>query len=181
MYILRRRIGDIWIETLKTTNTMNTSFREKLTSKLIIYLDQLAPQHPNLASRVLQESMAKEIVNLADESSNEVAEDILGSLKAKTEGGIPRRASNLTEEDLINLDFSRENVSPEESGDAYDYHYYVRTFGNPLYGLTLMSNPSDEAVKEGWKVHIFDYKDFIFDDVYQVIDLVEALGAGLIR
>ena len=63
----------------------------------------------------------------------------------------------MKEQDLIELGFERTDVTAEESGYGYDWHYYAHDLGRG-YSL-LISNDSKEAENEGeW------YVDFFFDD-----------------
>lgn len=87
---------------------------------------------------------------------------------------------SLTEQNLIDLKFKRENISPEESGDAYDWHYYVLEIGGE-YGLDLISNASDKAKEDGWTVGLLNYNEFEYSDVYLLSNLINALKSGLIN
>jgi hypothetical protein len=58
----------------------------------------------------------------------------------------------MTEQTFIDLNFVRNDVSKEESGCDFDYHYYTIDIGD----ICLISNANDEAEKEGWWVSIFN-------------------------
>lgn len=58
----------------------------------------------------------------------------------------------MTEQTFIDLGFERIEVSPEESGCEYNFHYYTLDIGD----ICLITNASDEADNEGWWCSIFD-------------------------
>ena len=69
----------------------------------------------------------------------------------------------MKEQDLIDLEFKKVEVSIEESGDkAFHYHTYKFTDGD--YDLSLMS-PSDDLVVDGeWYAEIFEYGTIRFTE-----------------
>lgn len=78
----------------------------------------------------------------------------------------------MKEQDLIDLEFERVDVSPEEAGDENGFHYYTYDFSNSR-GLSLISNSNDEAKEdEQWSVQIFDYDDISFTDVERLLDFI---------
>jgi len=57
----------------------------------------------------------------------------------------------MTEEIFINLDFIKEVVTTEMSGDS-DFYYYTLDIGD----ICIMSNSDDQAKENGWEVFILD-------------------------
>ena len=61
-------------------------------------------------------------------------------------------------EDLfLDLGFYKVEVSSEESGDSPFYYF---TF-DPVPGISLITNASDKAEKDGWEVSFFDNKTLV--------------------
>lgn len=78
----------------------------------------------------------------------------------------------MTEEDLIELGFTKINQTAEETGAKKDWHYYTLDIGD----MCLISNDNEEAEKEGWFVFIFDHLDIRFtttEDTAQLIHLLK--------
>ena len=70
----------------------------------------------------------------------------------------------IEEQDLIDLGFNMVFVSKEESGAPNDFYYYhYDLFGDG--GPTLLSNANDEVINSRWKVELFDYDNYYFDDI----------------
>jgi hypothetical protein len=79
----------------------------------------------------------------------------------------------IEEQDLIDLDFKLIIVSKEEHGGDNDFYYYVADlFGGD--GPCLISNANDEVINSKWKVELFDYDRFYFDDVQSLTDFIMA-------
>jgi hypothetical protein len=57
----------------------------------------------------------------------------------------------MTEEIFVDLDFIKEVVTAEMSGDS-DFYYYSLDIGD----ITIMSNSDDQAKENGWEAFIFD-------------------------
>jgi len=64
----------------------------------------------------------------------------------------------LTEKDLINLDFTRNDETIESSGAPNDWHYYTYDVGH----LCLISPSSDEIENGEWYVEIFEHPEVRF-------------------
>ena len=77
----------------------------------------------------------------------------------------------MTEKDLIDLGFQRED-SPDESSPFF---YYIYELGD----FTLITNTNDEAGEDDWCVEIFDYLDFQYKDIQDIKNLLEILQVGL--
>lgn len=81
----------------------------------------------------------------------------------------------MTEQDLINLGFKKENVSAEESG-ADAYHYYTYDLSDNDLNFCLISPANDEAKDDNWYVELFNFDTMRFntiEDVELFINLVE--------
>ena len=77
----------------------------------------------------------------------------------------------MTEQRLKDLGFYRTLVPIEESGDEKDFHYYTLYIGD----VCLISNASDEAGEEGWKVSIFHFPYVEISDWLDLKGLVDIL------
>lgn len=58
----------------------------------------------------------------------------------------------MTEDIFIELNFKRNDVTPQQSGHHKHFHYYTITIGD----VTIISNESDDADVNGWFATIFD-------------------------
>lgn len=81
----------------------------------------------------------------------------------------------ITGEDLINLGFKRNTVSPKESGQKDPYYYYSYEIG----GLCLISNANDECISyDEFYVEFFDYtkvgKFYSLKKVQKLIKILES-------
>ena len=76
----------------------------------------------------------------------------------------------ITEKDLLELGFTRKDVSIEESGDIAPYYYYTKDFGNYL---SLISN---EINTDGnITISIFD-SDIYTSDLQALTELCNVLS-----
>lgn len=81
---------------------------------------------------------------------------------------------NLTEEKLIELNFKKNYVTPEESGDPEGYHYFSYELGN---GECLLTQTDDETDGEFYSVEFLTIPDIgKFWDYKDVRDLIEILN-----
>lgn len=81
----------------------------------------------------------------------------------------------MTEQDLINLGFKKENVSAEESG-ADAYHYYTYDLSDNDLNFCLISSANDEAKDDNWYVELFNFdtmRMYNTNDVELFIALIE--------
>ena len=62
----------------------------------------------------------------------------------------------MTEQELIDADFERVDVTDEESQNGYDYYYYKKTI-NHTDDLVLISCDNDESKDGNWYVKNFDW------------------------
>lgn len=88
-------------------------------------------------------------------------------------------SQRIEEQDLIDLDFKKVLVSKEEHGGPDDFYYYVvylfegdGIFGND--GLCLISNANDDVINSKWKVELFDYDNYYFDDIKSLTEFILA-------
>ena len=81
----------------------------------------------------------------------------------------------ITEQDLIEFGFKRIDETAESSGFDKDWYYYTWD----LKDFCLITDSSDKAETEGWKVQIFDYQGFEFTQTDQIAAVINALTAGL--
>jgi hypothetical protein len=79
----------------------------------------------------------------------------------------------MTEQDLIDLGFTKVDINDSESQNGYDYHYYnLEVFDN----LTLSSVDSDEVKDDQWFIYNLDWPlNFKISDKEQVIQFLEIL------
>jgi hypothetical protein len=80
----------------------------------------------------------------------------------------------MKEQELIDLEFIRNDVSEEESGidDFYYYTYNIGEFG-------LISNSDDGAVDGEWGVEVFDGEDIHFKNSEDLVILIDVLERNL--
>jgi hypothetical protein len=86
----------------------------------------------------------------------------------------------ITEKDLIELGFERNDETAENSGEPYDWYYYTLDMGDIWDKFCLISNSSDEAENGEWMVYIFDSKLFKFTERYQLEKLIETLKYNMV-
>jgi hypothetical protein len=58
----------------------------------------------------------------------------------------------MTEEIFTELNFKRNDVTPQQSGHDKHFYYYTLTIGD----VTIISNENDDADENGWFATIFD-------------------------
>ena len=64
----------------------------------------------------------------------------------------PNKGNKMTEEIFTELNFEKNVVTMEESGNDKDFYYYSLDIGD----ICIISNADDEAEKNGWEAYIFD-------------------------
>jgi hypothetical protein len=80
---------------------------------------------------------------------------------------------DIEEQDLIDLDFEMIFVSKEEHGGDDDFYYYtLKLFSDN--GPLLISNSNDEVINSKWKVELFDYCDYYFDEIESLTNFILA-------
>jgi hypothetical protein len=83
---------------------------------------------------------------------------------------------NITEKNLLNLGFKRQDVSEEESGDE-PFYYFIYEIDK----LCLISNSNNECVNDNYSVEFFDYVDAVcFTDIKMLTDLIKILESNKI-
>ena len=70
----------------------------------------------------------------------------------------------MTEKQLIELDFTRNDETAESSGAPNDWHYYTYDVGN----FSLISPASDEVEEDGWYVEVFETPEIRFTNPTEV-------------
>jgi hypothetical protein len=80
---------------------------------------------------------------------------------------------NIEEQDLIDLDFEMIFVSKEEHGGDDDFYYYtLKLFSDN--GPLLISNSNDEVINSKWRVELFDYENYYFDEIESLTNFILA-------
>jgi len=78
----------------------------------------------------------------------------------------------MTEQDLIELGFEKNDITAEESGYQNDWYYYTYDFVN---NLSLISCDNEEAQIKGWYIEVFEAETIQFytaEDVKKLIDII---------
>ena len=78
----------------------------------------------------------------------------------------------MTEKDLINLDFTRNNETAQSSGAPNDWHYYTYNVGS----FCLISSASDEVEEDGWYVEVFETPEIRFTNPTEVSILLTLMA-----
>lgn len=87
----------------------------------------------------------------------------------------------ITEQDLIDLGFERNDETVESSGSDQDWHYYTLDIGIDEWNrFCLISCASDQVENGEWKVYIFNNDSFVFTTREQVQALINALTPNII-
>lgn len=81
---------------------------------------------------------------------------------------------DIEEQDLIDLDFEMTFVPKEEHGGDNDFYYYtLKLFSNDNnYGPLLISNANDDVINSRWRVELFDYENYYFDDIESLTNFI---------
>ena len=80
----------------------------------------------------------------------------------------------MTEQDLIDFGFERNDVTAEESGAYNDFYYYDIDLGSNG-SISLISPSNDEVENGNWYVEVFEDAKVIFtgkDDLKIFIDII---------
>ena len=77
----------------------------------------------------------------------------------------------MTEKQLIELDFTRNDETAESSGAPNDWHYYTYDVGS----FSLISPSSDEVENDEWFVDVFESPEIRFTDPTEVSILLTLL------
>lgn len=77
----------------------------------------------------------------------------------------------ITEEDLLELGFKKQQETVESSGSKYDWHYYTLNIGD----ICLITNDNEHASVNGWFVYIFDKEEVVFKNTEDTAQLVQLL------
>jgi hypothetical protein len=77
----------------------------------------------------------------------------------------------MTEKQLIELDFTRNDETAQSSGAPNDWHYYTYNVGS----FCLISSASDEVEEDGWFVEVFETPEIRFTNPTEVNILLTLL------
>ena len=78
----------------------------------------------------------------------------------------------MTEKDLIELDFTRNDETIESSGAPNDFHYYTYDVGS----FCLISPASDEVEEDEWYVEVFETPEIRFTNPTEVSILLTLMA-----
>ena len=79
----------------------------------------------------------------------------------------------MTEQNLIDLGFKRVDVTKEQSGAPFDWHYYTYDF---VKGFSLISQASDEVTDGKWFVEILETDGEIrFTNAKELLHLIRII------
>ena len=81
----------------------------------------------------------------------------------------------MTEQELINAGFEKQEAKNAETGNGYDYYYYILEL---CEGITLMSEDNDRVKDNNWEVRSFDIPALKIKYSYQLkyfIDLMRTI------
>jgi len=77
----------------------------------------------------------------------------------------------MTEQDIIDLGFKKQEVSPEESGCEKGFMYYTLDISG---GFSFISNANDEVKDGKWFIEFFDcYPPIRFEEVEPLKVMIE--------
>ena len=83
----------------------------------------------------------------------------------------------MTEQDIKDLGFEVQHETAENSGADKDWYYYTMDIGD----ICLITNASDEAVKNGWEVSIFDFDSCVIKGLGDLEDLIKIIKNNTIN
>ena len=84
----------------------------------------------------------------------------------------------MTEKELIKLEFKRNDVTAEESGDNA-YHYYTYDLSKSNYQIALITDSNDNIINDNWNVTFFETSDILFNDYNDVKELIEIFNRSI--
>ena len=79
----------------------------------------------------------------------------------------------MSEQDLIELGFSKQVVLVKESGNEYDYYYYTL---NLMEGISFYSSSNDETVDGEMYINSFEVPDMHITSKYDFENLLIVLN-----
>ena len=80
----------------------------------------------------------------------------------------------ITEQDLLDLGFERQQETAQSSGSENDWHYYTLDIAD----ICLITNDNLEAEKEGWLTYLFDNVGIVFRDIEDLTKLINILKSN---
>jgi hypothetical protein len=84
----------------------------------------------------------------------------------------------IKKQDLLNLGFTEEYSTPEESGTEKGFYYYTYQINEDSPCL-LITNSNDECVDDNYIVEFFDYLDIEIKDLNDLKELVAIIKRGI--
>ena len=78
----------------------------------------------------------------------------------------------MTEQDLINLNFKKTIVSPEESGDENGFYYYSMDFGR---GICLISLDNGSVENDEWHIEFLEEESIKLTDAEELSTLINIM------
>lgn len=82
-----------------------------------------------------------------------------------------RKKMKITEEDLLELGFKKQQEIGDPSIDIDDWHYYTLNIAD----VCLITNDNEDAEKDGWQVYLFDDMGIKFTTTEDLVQLVHLL------
>jgi len=83
----------------------------------------------------------------------------------------------MKEQDIVNLGFKIQHETAYNSGSDKDWHYYTLDIGD----ICLITNASDQAIKEGWSISIFDSETCIIKSILDLKAFINILKSNTIN
>jgi len=77
----------------------------------------------------------------------------------------------MKEQEIKDLGFEVQHETVESSGHDTDWHYYTLDIGD----ICLITNPNDEAVKDGWEASIFDFPSCVIKNIGDLKALINII------
>ena len=81
----------------------------------------------------------------------------------------------MTEIDLIDLGFRRNEVTSEESGTEEGYYFYVCDLSEDNYQFCLISNENDNTINGKWWVEFMEVKDYKYFERSEIENIIKAI------
>jgi len=78
----------------------------------------------------------------------------------------------MTEELLIAAGFIKQEANHSETGNGYDYYYYILEVTE---GITLISSDSDKVINDLWKVKSFDIPKLYIEHFHDLVEFINAV------
>jgi hypothetical protein len=82
----------------------------------------------------------------------------------------------MTEEQLIAAGFKKQEANHLETGNGYDYYYYILDLTE---GITLMSSSNDEFNNDFWIVKSFDIPELYIENSDLLVTFINTVNKVL--